>query len=202
MVHSAEDFALRAGSERDLPDLVRVDGSFSNEWLLYIERRGGLAEQTIQLRWRKARPAGSRRGYCQGVDPNSSTILDQLVSDLRRSERLIVAEAGGCIAGYLMLAPNWNETAELTAIIVDRAHRRRGIGRRFVQEAESYARERGLRAAQWETQNDNRNAIEFAIAQGFRIAGFQDALYRNRGAEHQLAPDFRGVALSLVKELD
>ena len=187
-------FRLREGSSKDLPALTRVDGSFSNEWLLYLQRRGGPIEQTLELRWRKVRPAGSRRSF--EVD------VVTLRSDLQRSERLIAAEADRRVVGYLMLATNWNRTAELVAIIVDAAYRRRGLGRRFVQEAEAYARKRSLRALQWEAQTDNRDAIEFAVSQGFRVAAVHDALYHNRGYERQLAPDFRGPAVLLTKELD
>ncbi|OGO51401.1 MAG: hypothetical protein A2148_11680 [Chloroflexi bacterium RBG_16_68_14] len=187
-------FRLREGSSKDLPALTRIDGSFGNEWLLYLQRRGGPIEQTIELRWRKVRPAGSRRSF--EVD------VATLRSDLRRSERLIVAEADRRVVGYLMLGTNWNRTAELVAIIVDAAYRRRGLGRRFVQEAEAYARGRSLRALQWEAQTDNRDAIEFAVSQGFRIVAVHDALYHNRGDQRQLAPDFRGLAVFLTKELD
>lgn len=184
---------LREGSSEDLPALAKVDGSFSNEWVLYLERRGGPMEQTIELRWRKVRPESSRRG--------SQMDVDELTGELGRSERLVIAEGKGRIAGYLMLGTNWNHTAELCLIIVDADCRRRGLGRRFVQEAEAYARERGLRALQWEVQTDNRNAIEFAVSQGFRIAGLHDALYGNRGLERQSEVDFRGLAVFLTKEL-
>ena len=186
-------FRLRAGSSEDLPALTKVDGSFSNEWVLHLERRGGPIEQTIELRWRQVKAAGSRRA--------GEMDMDELTSELGGSKRLVIAEANGRIAGYLMLGTNWNHTAELCLIIVDAAYRRRGLGQRFVQEAEAYARERGLRALQWETQTDNRNAIEFAVSQGFRIAGLHDALYRNRDLERQSEPDFRGLALFLTKEL-
>ena len=189
-----ESFQLREGSADDLPALTRLKSDFSNQWLLSLERGGGPVEQTIELRWRKARPEGSRRDL--RVD------LEELAAGFERSERLIVAEQGGRIAGYVMVGKSWNRTAELALIIVDAAYRGRGLGRRFVEEADAYARERGLRALQWETQTDNRNAIEFALAQGFRIAGFHDALYENRGDERQDAPDFRGLAVYLTRELD
>jgi len=189
-------FRLREGSERDFPALARVDGSFPNDWVLYIDRRGGAAEQTIELRWRRVKAAGSvRRESTAGQ-------LEELQMEWRRSDRLVVAEAGDAVVGYLMLGTSWNRTAELALIIVDAAYRGRGIGRAFVEEAECYGRERGLRALQWEVQNDNRNAIEFAIAQGFRIAGFHDALYRNDDLSRQEAADFRGIALFLTKGLD
>ena len=186
-------FRLRAGSSADLPALAKVDGSITNQWVLYLERRGGPIEQTIELRWRKVRAEGSRR--------SSEMDVDELTSELGRSERLVIAEADGRVAGYLMLGTNWNHTVELCLIIVDAGCRRRGLGQRFVQEAEAFARERGLRALQWEVQTDNRNAIEFAVSQGFRIAGVHDALYHNRGLEQQSEPEFRGLALFLTKEL-
>ena len=184
---------LREGSSEDLPALTNVDGSFSNEWVLHLERRGGPIEQTIELRWRQVKAEGSRRGFEMDIA--------EFTRELGRSERPVIAEADGRIAGYLMLGSNWNRTAELCLIIVDAAIRRRGLGQRFVQEAEAFARERGLRALQWETQTDNRNAIEFAVSQGFRIAGLHDALYGNRGLERQSEVDFRGLAVFLTKEL-
>ncbi len=190
---AGERFVLREGSEADLPALLKIDSSFSNEWLLYIQRRGGPIEQTTELRWLKVRPEGSRRQFL--------TDVDDLSEELQRVERFLIATDKDDIVGYLALKANWNRTAEIDLIIVDAAQRRRGLGRRFVEGAEAFARERGLRALQWEAQNDNRDAIEFALAQGFRIAGFHDALYGNRGYDRQLAPDFRGLALFLVKEL-
>ncbi len=189
-------FQLREGSPEDFPALSRIDGSISTEWVLHVDRSGEPDEQTIELKWRQVKPAGSRRR----IDAAES--LDELHIEWKRSDRLVIAEADGDVAGCLMLGESWNKTAELTLILVDAAHRRRGIGQRFVQEAETYARDRGLRALQWETQNDNRDAIEFALAQGFRIAGFHDALYRNDDLARQAAPDFRGIALFLTKTLE
>ena len=186
-------FQLREGSPEDFPALSRIDGSASTEWILHVNRSGEPDEQTIELKWRQIKPAGSSRR----IDPAES--LDELHIEWKRSDRLLIADVDGDVAGCLMLGENWNKTAELTLILVDAAHRRQGIGQRLVQEAEGYARDRGLRALQWEVQNDNRDAIEFALAQGFRIAGFHDALYHNDDLGQQEAPDFRGIALFLTK---
>lgn len=188
-------FQVRDGSPGDFAALSRIDGSISTEWVLHVERSGEPDEQTIELKWRRVKQAGSRRG----IDADDS--VDELQTEWQRSDHLIVAEEDGKAIGYLMLGENWNKTAEVTLLLVDTAHRRRGIGRRFVQEAETYARDRGLRALQWEAQSDNRDAIEFALAQGFRIAGFHDALYRNDGYGRQNATDFRGIAVFLTKPL-
>ena len=191
---SESEFRFREGSSADLPSLARLEGSFSDEWVLYLEQEGGPIEQTVTRRWRKTKPDGSRQDLRMD--------LEELATELDRSERLIIAEHDGRIAGYLMLKTNWNRTTEIAVVIVDLAYRRRGLGRLFLQASESYARERSLRAIQWEAQTDNRNAIEFAISHGFRIAGYHDALYHNRGFERQNAGDFRGLAIFLTRELD
>ncbi len=81
-------FRLREGSSKDLPALAQVDGSFSNEWVLYLQRRGGPIEQTIELRWRKVRPAGSRRGSLPSTSKEFEEERDELRTELRRSGRL------------------------------------------------------------------------------------------------------------------
>jgi len=191
-----DDFQLREGSPKDFPALARIDASVSTEWVIHIERKGEQPEQRLDFTWRQAKPAGSQRRI--GTDG----IVEELETEWKRSDRLHIAEMNDVAAGYLMLGENWNKTPELTLIIVDRASRRRGIGRRFVQEAEAYARERRLRGLQWEVQNDNRDAIQFALSQGFRVAGFHDALYRNDDLARQTAPDFQGMALFLTKTLE
>jgi ribosomal protein S18 acetylase RimI-like enzyme len=184
---------LREGSPDDFPALAPIDGSASNDWVLIIERSGDATEQDVSFRWEQTKQVDSYRRLAV------ANAIEELEVEWKRSARLVIAEIEGRPAGFLMLGVNWNRTAECTLIIVDRAHRGRGIGSRFVAEAETFARERDLRALQWEVQNDNRRAIEFALAHGFRIAGFHDALYRNDDLERQRAPDFRGIALYLTK---
>lgn len=185
-----EAFLLREATAVDLPALARIDDSFSNEWVLAIDRQGGVVEQDIELRWERTEPRGSRRNLA----------FDE--EEYRRAERVVAAEREGRIVGTVMLATAWNTTAAILWIAVDVAYRGQGLGRRFVEEAEAYARERGLRAIQWETQTDNRAAIEFALAHGFRIAGFHDAFYRNDDLSRQIARDFRGIALFLTKAME
>ena len=184
-----EAFLLRQATAADWPALAPVDASFSDEWELHVERGGSAIEQQIALCWRRTKPAGSRR----------APPLDE--EAFHRADTVLLAERDGRVAGYVMLMTQWNRTAEIVAIAVDAACRRGGLGRRFVEAAEAFARERSLRAVQWEAQTDNRDAIEFALAQGFRIAGLHDALYRNDDLSRQETADFRGIALFLTKAL-
>lgn len=188
------ELTLRDGSPADFPALAKLDGSAANDWVLVIERAGDLVEQDVCLRWKRTKPEGSVR--------DSNVDEQELANEWKRSEKLSIAEVDGRVAGHVMLGVNWNRTGEMAMIIVDRAYRGRGIGGRFVEKADAFARERGLRALQWEVQTDNRNAIEFALAHGFRIAGFHDGLYRNDDLERQREPDFRGIALYLTKAID
>jgi ribosomal protein S18 acetylase RimI-like enzyme len=191
------ELRIREGSPAEFKALAEIDGSAPNDWVLVIDRSGDGAEQDVSYRWQRTKPEGSVRSMLGVRDA-----LEELESEWKRSDKLVVADIDGRPAGFLMLGTNWNQTAEITLIIVDRPQRGRGIGARFVTEAESYAGTHGLRALQWEVQNDNRSAIEFALSQGFRIAGFHDALYRNDDLERQRSPDFRGIALYLTKALD
>lgn len=175
--------------------MAALDSSFNSEWVLYLERHGGPIEHTFDLRWRRVKPMASRRRFEESVE--------RLARHLRRCERLTVGEQNGQLAGYLMLGMNsWNQTAEVVEILVDLKFRAQGLGKLLVGRAEKFAREHGLRAIQWEAQNDNRSAIEFACSQGFRVAGLHDAYYENRGYTRQAAPDFVGLAVFLTRELD
>ncbi|MEX1255936.1 MAG: GNAT family N-acetyltransferase [Dehalococcoidia bacterium] len=186
-----EAFRLRDGTTDDLPALAALDSSFGNEWVLVVGRGGDAIEQTIELRWRKVKPEGSTRSF--GTDETWPA------DEALRADRFVVAEVDGRVAGFVALREQWNRTVEIDAIVVEARYRGRGIGRWFVEDAEAFARERGLRAVQWEAQTDNRNAIEFAVARGFRIAGFHDAFYRNDDRERQTEPDFLGIAVFMTK---
>ena len=186
-------FRLRDGSPDDLPALAALDSSFDNEWVLIVERARDAIEQTVELRWRKVKDDGTTRSF--GTDATRPA------DDAQRADRFVVAEVDGRVAGFVTLREQWNRTAEIDAVIVDAAYRGRGIGRALVGEAESFAHERGLRAVQWEAQTDNRHAIEFAVAHGFRIAGFHDAFYRNDDLERQTEPDFLGIAVFMTKSV-
>jgi GNAT superfamily N-acetyltransferase len=187
----ADDVRLRDGTPEDLPALAALDGSFNNEWVLIVERSGGAIEQSVSLRWRKVKPDGSTRAF--GVDETWP------YEEAEQADRFLVAEVDGRVAGFLTLRELWNRTAGIDAIIVDRAYRGLGVGRAFVREAEAFAQERGLRAVLWEAQTDNRPAIEFAVAHGFRIAGFHDAYYRNDDLVRQREADFLGIAVFMTK---
>jgi GNAT superfamily N-acetyltransferase len=89
-----------------------------------------LADLTIQLGYAVDVPAVQRRltGLLQRTD-----------------QRFIVADVEGHVAGWLHAAISESVEADpyvaIVGLVVDRGHRRHGIGRRLLAEAEKWARE-------------------------------------------------------------
>jgi ribosomal protein S18 acetylase RimI-like enzyme len=187
------DFSIRLGTEADIPACLAIDDGIATEWVLYLKRPRAEPEVRFQLGWRRL-AEGRRRDL--GVDE------DFFRRWLGRGARLLVAEADGTIRGRMLLCEKWNRTLEVEDVAVDRPFRRRGLGKALLAEARRVAREAGLRAISWEAQTDNREAIEFLLANGFRLSGLDYMHYHNDGYESQLAPDFRGLALFFTLPLE
>ena len=73
------------------------------------------------------------------------TELKGRMTSLPEQDRLLLAVQGDHLIGYahLRITPSLHteEAAEVLAIIVERTHRRKGIGRRLILAAESWARQ-------------------------------------------------------------
>ena len=180
------DFSIRQGAEADVPACLRIDSSIASDWVLYVERLGTEPELSLRLRWRRV-AEGRRRDFVLNED--------FFRCRLERGARLLVAEVDATIRGRMLVADKWNRTLEVIDAAVDRPYRGRGLGKALLAEAWRIAAEGGLRAVSWEAQTDNREAIEFVLANGFRLSGLDHMLYDSDGYERQLAPQFRGLAL-------
>jgi ribosomal protein S18 acetylase RimI-like enzyme len=73
----------------------------------------------------------------------------------------------------------WNRSLWVWEIGVARSHRRRGIGRRLVDELSRRARKAGLRVLVCETQTTNVPAIDFYRKVGFGLDGVDVSYYTN-----------------------
>lgn len=89
----------------------------------------------------------------------------------------------------------WNGTAWIQSLYVDRGHRRRGIGKILCETAVRFARQAGARALFVETQISNGPAIDFYLGCGFTPCGVNDHFYTNDDIRHD------EVALFLVMPL-
>lgn len=112
-------------------------------------------------------------------DFNGSPVTSGQIESLLRSgtdpEVVLVAEVEGCVAGFACLRTMSSVCyphpwAELTELYVQPSHRRCGIGRALVQEAERVARAQG--------------AVEMHLLAGAENAAGQ-ALYRALGYQAQ-----------------
>lgn len=101
-----------------------------------------------------------------------------------RQGLLLVAEAQGRLIGMAEFArERWNNTFRLWSLYVDRAWRRKGVGKKLLDEVVAVARRERARAILLETQNSNHPAIAFYRAYGFELCGFNDRLYSNHDPE-------------------
>ena len=89
-----------------------------------------------------------------------------------------LAYAGGQVAGQILVQEHWNRLAIIWDIAVDPPFRRQGVGRRLIEQAIGWARERGLPGVMLETQNINAGACRLYESCGFVLGGFDAYLYR------------------------
>lgn len=94
------------------------------------------------------------------------------------------AYEGGRLVGIALAEPRpWNRSVWVWELGVAATHRRRGIGRRLVEELARRAREAGYRVLVCETQTTNAPAIDFYRAVGFRLEGVDVSHYSNEDLE-------------------
>lgn len=92
---------------------------------------------------------------------------------------LAAYEADQAVALALCEPRRWNGTLWIWEFHVAQTHRRRGIGRRLMDDVTVRSREKGFRALGLETQNTNTPAIAFYRALGFEIEAIDLSLYTN-----------------------
>ncbi len=79
----------------------------------------------------------------------------------------------------IMWVHGWNNTGYLVEMAVATEHKREGIGKKLMDELREFAINHHLRAIIVETQPANRDAMDFYLAIGFRLCGFNDRYYTN-----------------------
>lgn len=100
--------------------------------------------------------------------------------------KFLVAEVDGDVKGLLTWHHlRWNATIWLIDIRVRSDARRQGVGGGMLDELKSVAVRNRARGITIETQNTNYPAFRFYRRHGFRLSGFNDSLYSNRGRSGQ-----------------
>jgi ribosomal protein S18 acetylase RimI-like enzyme len=168
------DVVVRPAVEADLPALANLDLIYPTKRILALDRIGQPPEVTISFRWRDVEPQETLY---------ASYNVDGLRRGLGRADLFLTSLVDGRPCGLLMiLLPSYTDAGEITDLAVDRSTRRLGAGRALVDTAVKWAVDRSLRALWVEPRADNTDAIDFYVARGFRLSGFNDRMYSN--ADH------------------
>jgi ribosomal protein S18 acetylase RimI-like enzyme len=97
-------------------------------------------------------------------------------NDRTQPEHVLVAEADGAVAGYVMLhqsipLPSHGHVLEVNGLAVDPEQQGRGIGRRLMEEAKADAARRGARKLSLRVLAPNATARRLYESCGFTIEG-------------------------------
>jgi ribosomal protein S18 acetylase RimI-like enzyme len=144
-----------------------------------------------------------RKAEASDLDPLEAVInqhwkvnIDHRKELANKDALLLVAEAVGdssearntIVGTALIWVTAWNKTGYLVELAVSRDYQRRGVGRALVNELTKLAKENGLRAIIVETQPDNKSGMDFYLALGFRLCGYNDRYYTNNPkSSHEIA---------------
>lgn len=152
---------IRRAEPADATQVVELLHAVSAEpegWLLGTEQAHGVAEE---------------RRYLRAVRRHADAAV-------------FVAVDGQLVVGRLSLArdphPASPHVADLGLVVAD-AYRRRGIGRRLLEEAVAWARAAGVTKLELHVFPWNDPAIALYEETGFRREGYRRRQYRRRGVE-------------------
>lgn len=170
------DIAIRRLTAANQADLNRCDSSFTVEAELCLAADENRISYTVH-------PVAP---YVKRYDPetfDARAYLDQ------PDHAAWLAYVDGQLAGRILVDENWNRFALIWEIAVDPPFRRRGVGRRLIEQAIGWARERRLPGVMLETQNINIAACRLYERCGFVLGGLDTFLYRG------VLPGTREIAL-------
>ena len=94
------------------------------------------------------------------------------------------AKIGDKEVGWVEVAlHSFKDRARIWELLVLEEFQGKGIGTALIQRAEDGARRKGLRSVVLETQSCNVKAIDFYIARGYTLVGFDEQAYSNEDVE-------------------
>lgn len=115
--------------------------------------------------------------------PATTTEIKLRLDELPREDRLLLAVEGETLLGYAHLRITRNltyeQTSEIVTIVVRQSYRRRNIGRRLVNAAETWSRESGYKRLLMRISTDNKDAHGFLKALGYEHRSTNDEFVSN-----------------------
>ncbi|HJW83458.1 MAG TPA: GNAT family N-acetyltransferase [Anaerolineae bacterium] len=167
---------LRPLALSDVPRLGQIDANFTSDRFLDVERSGDGLNVTWRLTERLLDPPFVSTDY--GVHRHEHAQIVERVS-AGDGLQLIVEDGSRAVAFVDVERQPWRNAAFVWNILIDRAHRRQGLGTQLMQRIVDWARGAGLRAIVCETQTNNIAACRFYQKSGFQLCGVDDHFYSN-----------------------
>lgn len=165
------DIQIREMTDRDHPEHIQIDGSFTVDSELVLS----VTDQGIGYTVKPVVPS-YQKSYPDEADQGDSGNLSEYIG--RPDRAVYLALAGDRAVGRIMLAKNWNRYAYIEDLRVDRNARGHGIGRKLIEQAVLWAKASHTPGLMLETQSNNVRACQFYESCGFVIGGFDSYLYR------------------------
>jgi len=171
-IHIETPLLIRPAELADLDICLALDPSYSTESVWQMDLNSENGRVTIEFRPVRL-PRSMRVSYPRD--------RQQRIAEWKRCDGFLVALQDERIVGYVALsAHDAQEAAWVRDLVVERAHRRQGIGTALVNAAGEWARKRNLHRLLIEVQTKNHPAIQFCEKCGMTFCGFNDRYYANQ----------------------
>ena len=79
----------------------------------------------------------------------------------------------------------WNNTLRIWDLYINKDFQKKGIGKKLINIAVEYAKQKNIRAIVLETQTSNYNAIKFYFKVGFKLVGIDTINYSNNDLKNR-----------------
>lgn len=155
-------------------DLARLVGGYVSREKYAVEKSESRRRTRVTLRRTRTRTPFVKE-FSRSVDD-----LEGYRDVLRLGWSLGAYEGRSLVALAIAEPREWNRSVWVLEIGVASTHRRRGIGRRLVEELSRRAHDAGFRVLVCETQTTNVPAIDFYRNLGFTLEGVDLSYYTNK----------------------
>jgi len=150
---------------KNVKDVNKTDGVFIIDSKLNLQVEDNEISYTVEdIPYCEKRYENWEADYSTYIDNDDKTIY--------------LAYIDKKVVGQIILKKNWNNYAFVEDIRVDMHHRKEGIGKMLICFARDWASVKNLQGIMLETQNNNVRACKFYESCGFKIGGFDKALYK------------------------